>query len=523
MRPTTDLFDLVHSMSESERQIFARTIRQRGTEDAIIVRLFDAMARMSEYDEQALIDAIDHEPLRRGFASYKHHLYATVLRFVAAQDAELPLPSLLITSQNVEALVDRGLYHQAWRQLKRAIADATQIDAFDVHWRLLQQERNIVMIRQERHFTDESMADALGRIDASIEHLDLRLQQVNALRRVQRLLTTMPRDAAPSPHVHLHELLAQAMGPADAQYSSCNSTTARMLWHHVHILYYGKVERNPDVVYSHAVQLLDMLEETTQVAQAFAMHLMRAAATFATASTWVGNMDGVRRAIDVLRNAPERYAFRRTAAMQTLTLQGYTYQAVLLDETLDFEHIDAFLEECQHALALFAPSGRRQFADELRLYVAKLALITHRLPVVHAAAAEILRHKSPSTAPMRIFMRQVTCIAALLVQDYDSVESIASSALRNAKAESTPPVLVSFFRTSIRYCSELDTSQRKVLLESHLQSSFEAINDEHPHDVESERKAPHIVWARSVLDGRSFVDAYCDIMRPEAQPSAQAQ
>jgi hypothetical protein len=522
MRPTTDLFDLIRSMSETERQLFVRSVQKKGSQEAVLVRLFDAIARMPEYDEAALIASQDHEPVRRGFASYKHHLYNMVLRFVTMQDADTPLAVLMTTIQSVEGLIDRGLYQQAWRLCKRAALDAQQIDAFDIQWRLLQQERNIVMIRQERHYSDETMADALARIDADIALIEACTQQVNALRRIQRLLTTLTKSAASDPNDSLTLALTKAFGKENPSSADCHSLTAAMLWHHVHILYYGKVNRAPDVVHVHASQLLEMLTRSPQIACAFSMHLMRAAATFATASTWIGDLDGVRKAVDILQKAPERFGFKRTAAMHTLALQSYTYQAVVRDEALDFENIDEFLRECLGALEEFAAFGRRLFADELRVYVAKMALVTQRYDVVQAVAHEVLRHKSPSPSATRTFMRQCTCIMALLGNDADAVDAIATSALRNAKADKLLPALASFFRTAQKYVYELDRTARRNLLQRHLETVQAALDTQNTHDALSDSTAPHVVWTLAVLADAPFIDTYCAAMR-NASAREQAQ
>jgi hypothetical protein len=523
MRPTTDLFDLIRSMSDTERQLFVRSVNKKGADEAVLVRLFDAIARMPEYDEASLLASIDHEPLQRGFAAYKHYLYAMVVRFVAAQEADRPLPALLQTVQQVEALVDRGLYHQAWRHIKRAMPDAERIDAFDVLWRLLQQERNIVMIRQERHFSDEPMHDAVERIDGAIDSIEHRWQQVNALRTIQRKLTAGQQLSLDGEPIPLHQALADTFHTECPTIDALSSTTARMLWHHVHILFYGKVDRRPDVVHRHASELLTMLEGDASIASAFSMHLMRAAATFATASTWVGDMDGVRRAIDMLRHGPERFGFRRTAAMQTLTLQSYTYQAVLRDETLDFDNIDGFLHECLTALDRFAELGRRQFADELRTYVAKIALLTNRLPVVHKVAAEVLRHKSPSTPGARSLMRQIVCVASLLVDDADAVESIATTALRAAKTEPLNPALQSFFKTVLKYIEEPNRSTQQSILQQHLDRTRSIVAQQNHYDASADITAPHIIWATSVVQRQSMLDTYRAAMKMAMSANAPEQ
>jgi len=521
MRPSTDLFDLIHRMSDTEKQLFVRTVRQKSTDESVSIRLFDAIANQEVYNEASIVAGIDHAPLQRRFAQYKHHLYGLVLRFLTDRENEQPLSALLVSLQQSEMLVDRGLFQQAWRIVARAQEVALNIDACDVCWRALQQERNIVLIRQSQHFTNETTSEALIRIDASLQHVETVIAQLNSLRCIQRSLTVLtPSESDPtssSSPVSVDSIL----GPSLQDKHAMLSVTASLLWHHIHILYFTKVDRNPRRVHDFATELMALLAHDKTIAQAFSVHLMRAAATFATACIWVEDFKGLQHAINTLRNGPEIYSFKRTAVIDALKLQSYTYEAAMRVETVHFANIHGFLEECIHALNRFAALGRQNFADELRIYVACLALLNNRFDLLHMVAADVLKPKSSSISSHKSYMRQVECITYLMDEQEDRVEALVASALRAAKRDPPPIPLLEFYKMAGQYVSEVDADKRRAMLDKHIDFSDAFADTLHPNDASSERVAPHLVWARAALSGKPLHAVYSQLVAAERAASAQ--
>ena len=55
-RSTDELFQLIRSLDKSEKRMFKLFLkRSDGTEDLKVIRLFDALDKMDEYDEELLL------------------------------------------------------------------------------------------------------------------------------------------------------------------------------------------------------------------------------------------------------------------------------------------------------------------------------------------------------------------------------------------------------------------------------------------------------------------------------------
>lgn len=120
-RPSSDLFDLVKSLTKSEKRQFKLFASRHATGDRTkYVLLFDALDRQSAYDEEGLLSG---SPSLRSvdLRSMKNHLYNLILRSLRS------LPVRQATAIGVghrieEAvlLMRKGLYGQAARLLAKA-------------------------------------------------------------------------------------------------------------------------------------------------------------------------------------------------------------------------------------------------------------------------------------------------------------------------------------------------------------------------------------------------------------------
>ena len=70
------LFQLIQSMSSSEKRYFKRNALIAKDADANYLKLFDALNKMQEYDEAAL----KKKPFVKHFASERKYLYEAILR-----------------------------------------------------------------------------------------------------------------------------------------------------------------------------------------------------------------------------------------------------------------------------------------------------------------------------------------------------------------------------------------------------------------------------------------------------------
>src|SRR5881628_738345 len=113
-RSTDALFQLIHSLQKSEKRNFKLYVkRSPATEDLKIVRLFDALDKMNEYDEALLLKK-NPSLKKQQLSNIKAHLYKELLTslrlLVSEQDLDIQLHEQL---DHARILYNKGLYLQS--------------------------------------------------------------------------------------------------------------------------------------------------------------------------------------------------------------------------------------------------------------------------------------------------------------------------------------------------------------------------------------------------------------------------
>jgi len=128
---STDLFDLIKSLSKQEKRYFKlyasrHVIGKQNT----YVRLFDTIEKQKEYDEVKIKKKFEGETFVKQLHVTKNYLYNLILnslRQFNEAKSEDKFPMLI---RNVQLLIDKGLYKQSEKLLKRARKTALENEQF---------------------------------------------------------------------------------------------------------------------------------------------------------------------------------------------------------------------------------------------------------------------------------------------------------------------------------------------------------------------------------------------------------
>ncbi|MGN6247280.1 MAG: hypothetical protein ACTHNG_02930 [Ginsengibacter sp.] len=166
------LFQLVHSLEKAEKRHFKLYIkRSSAKEDLKIIRLFDALDKLSEYDEKALLKSLK-DISKPQLANLKTHLYKQLLaslRLLKTNDnIDLKLSEQL---DNARLLYNKGLKIQSLHILERAkeLARANQKMNFLVQ--VISLEKKIETLHITRSTLDKTEKLAQEALDIS-GHID---------------------------------------------------------------------------------------------------------------------------------------------------------------------------------------------------------------------------------------------------------------------------------------------------------------------------------------------------------------
>lgn len=171
-RSTDTLFQLIKSLEKSEKRHFKLYIkRSSAKEDLKIVRLFDALDKMPDYDEKVLFKRLP-DVQKAQLANLKTHLYKELLASLrllkATENIDLQLSEHL---DNARLLYNKGLKLQSLKILEKAKEIARSHQKLNALAQVLSLEKKIEILHITRSSTDKT--DQLSKESLEIStHID---------------------------------------------------------------------------------------------------------------------------------------------------------------------------------------------------------------------------------------------------------------------------------------------------------------------------------------------------------------
>lgn len=150
MTPSSDLFDLIKSLSKSEKRYFKLQAALQGGEKNYL-KLFDLLDGMSDYDPQLVTKIYKEEKIVKNIAVVKNYLYQNILKsirsFYQKKSIQLQLADLLFEA---DFLDKKGLYLQSSKLLKKAKKLALDYHKTDVLIKILVHQINIAFVNDKK-------------------------------------------------------------------------------------------------------------------------------------------------------------------------------------------------------------------------------------------------------------------------------------------------------------------------------------------------------------------------------------
>ncbi|MEO7984500.1 MAG: hypothetical protein ABI688_10500, partial [Bacteroidota bacterium] len=176
-RSTDILFQLIKSLEKAEKRHFKLYIkRSSGKEDLKIVRLFDALDKLKDYDEKALLKKLE-DVTKPQLANLKTHLYKQILASLrllkSADSLDLQLNEQF---DYAHILYKKGLFIQSLRILERAKEIAKTNQKFNFLPQTIALEKRI----ENLHIT-RSMQDRAQSLSAEADEVSSHIEKVARL------------------------------------------------------------------------------------------------------------------------------------------------------------------------------------------------------------------------------------------------------------------------------------------------------------------------------------------------------
>lgn len=171
MKPSTELFDLIKSLTKSEKRFFKLSSSlQEGEKNYL--KIFDAIDKQNEYNEEELKDLFKDEIFIKHFPSEKNHLYKLILKSLRSYHADHSVNSILRQEiKNIEILLRKGLYKECHKFLQRAKKIAKENEKFYYQFELINLEKQLLEEDYESGEFDKDLNELVSEEAGCIEKL----------------------------------------------------------------------------------------------------------------------------------------------------------------------------------------------------------------------------------------------------------------------------------------------------------------------------------------------------------------
>lgn len=144
MKPSVELFNLIKSLTKSEKRFFKlNSSLQTGEKNYL--KIFDFIERQKKYDEEELKHHFKKETFVKHLPSEKNHLYKLILKSLRSYYSDRTVSSQLkMEIKNIEILHKKALYKECSKFVKRAKSLAKEYEKFYYWFELINWEKRLL-------------------------------------------------------------------------------------------------------------------------------------------------------------------------------------------------------------------------------------------------------------------------------------------------------------------------------------------------------------------------------------------
>jgi hypothetical protein len=144
MKPSTELFKLIKSLTKSEKRFFKLSSSLQSGEKNYL-KIFDYIEGQDDYNEAELKDFFKGERFIKHLPSEKNHLYKLILKSLRSYYSEQSINSSLKQEiKNVEILYNKALYKECEKFVSRAKNTAKKYEKFYYWFELINWEKKLL-------------------------------------------------------------------------------------------------------------------------------------------------------------------------------------------------------------------------------------------------------------------------------------------------------------------------------------------------------------------------------------------
>lgn len=131
MNNNDKLFELIKSLSQTEKGYIKKSVFTKNGEDVSYLKLFDALCNLNHYDEKKFLEKNKKQAFTKNFSKNKNQLFDTILKRLTRYH-EKNINALKIKEMLAQGIVlfRKGLFALAYEQYEKALKTAIEQEEF---------------------------------------------------------------------------------------------------------------------------------------------------------------------------------------------------------------------------------------------------------------------------------------------------------------------------------------------------------------------------------------------------------
>ncbi|MBX7044803.1 MAG: hypothetical protein K1X86_03110 [Ignavibacteria bacterium] len=354
-KSSDDLYLLIKSLSKTERAYFKKFAKRFASAENFSLKLFEEIERQVEknieYDEELISVKLGKRENLNQLSVAKNYLYDLILRSLLAIRAEKSLDDKLDKYViNIELLMDKALFQQAWKILRKAKKISYSYENFSKLYSILQYEKNLLLegiydnVEQKLNDVFKEELNALQKLKkkSEIQNLGSRLsalilnngylQNKNEIRKAKEIMN----------HPHLKKL------------DESDTYTIKTFFYHLHTAYYNMTGDHIKY-FNYTKQFLEMIEANPLQIARRATNYFFASHNMVSACTYAKKYDEFFYYLERFRSIPERYKILHTDYIKNLLFLSYKMELIMFYDTGQFENGITLAESIANKLQHYKP------------------------------------------------------------------------------------------------------------------------------------------------------------------------
>jgi hypothetical protein len=253
------VFRLVESLDKSEKRYFKLFLNRQGdSKKAHFERIFDALVKQKEYDEEAILEQFDGEPFTKRFSVTKNRLYNHILNALNGYHSNSSVRAKLERSMHhVEILFAKGLYKQCAKILMSVERTAYESDEYGITVEVGNWKRKMDEKSQFNFLSDTDNESINEKTHEALDNLKVAAEVMEAKRKIFSTLYQKGKARSQPESEELSDIkklmaneAAFESAPLMTQYHYYHSASAYFYHNNDHVRSLEYIIRNIDLIES---------------------------------------------------------------------------------------------------------------------------------------------------------------------------------------------------------------------------------------------------------------------------------